>query len=256
MPWLLNEDAAMKAKLQGLSVSDVNAAPQGRAVPVKFNLPEDELSDTAFPMIVIDPPSISKASDREHRGPVTLPYMPEGTENWQPLFGDAKYGDGAFGGGAWVAVPGLYDDSDIVDGGIPIDHDDVPGFYEQWDVSTDFDPSLSPFRSDDYPIPYNLDYAVTVYTRKQTHIQQLVNSLAVIDRLPFRFGYLEIPQDGTVRTLEVINSVAIDTFRDSDGKRSFRADYAVRVATELTPYAVTQLANTYVTEIDISVSEI
>src|SRR3954464_13581109 len=80
MPWLLMEDEALKTKLSGLTVSDINDPV--RPVAVKYRDPEIELSDMIFPSIVIEHAGISKADDREHRGRDFLDYAPEGTLPW------------------------------------------------------------------------------------------------------------------------------------------------------------------------------
>lgn len=203
MPWILNEDGAMKAKFSGLFVTDENTVGT-RPVTLVFRMPETELSDMTFPSIVIDPAGISKADDREHRGATNLPYYPE----------------------AYV-------------GTVPAETVDVDG------VPTDFEPgvdvTLSPFYVDDYPIPYNFDYNITVYSRLQQHTSELLGALAMQQYLPHRFGYLEVPEDGTVRSLDVIGGPATTADRDANGKRVFRTSYIVRVTSELTSFQYKQV---------------
>jgi hypothetical protein len=182
MSWLLNEDGALKEKLRGLSVTDVNA-PSGRPVPVRFRLPENELADLTFPTVIIDHSDLVKDSQREHRGSILLPYAPEG----QPL----------------------------------------------WDTNpTTYDPAASPYTAD-FPIPYNIDYQVTVLSRKVLHHMSLVQQMAAFDYLPARFGFLPIPEDGTVRRLDLIGGPELRAVKDGDGKRLFQAIYGIRVSTEL-----------------------
>lgn len=213
MPWLLNEDRALKSKLSGIVIAD-QSAPRDPATPgvlgtldvaVRFRNPENELADLTFPVIILDPPQINPASDREHRGYVPLPYIPEGVDRSTVMTRNRETGD-------------LY----------------------QWDPGND-DLQDSPFMSD-FPIPFNLDYQVTVYARYNEHIIQLVSALARIDYLPARFGYLEVEEDRTVRTLETIGSTGIISSKDGDDKRLFQAVYAVRVATELSMYEIAQLS--------------
>lgn len=220
MPWLLNEDAAIKSKFSGLTVSGGNAPPLGQPVAVRFRLPQSEMANATFPMVVIDHATISKADDREHRGPTALSYVPEGT------------------------TPGPI-----------VVRDRATGQNVTWDTSADFDPNLSPFRVTDYPIPYNLDYQVTVYTRTQNHLMSLITSLAAIDRIPPRFGYLEIPEDGTVRTLDLLGGPEIEPSNDQDSKRIFRAVYSIRVVSELNLYEV-QNGTPVVETVDVAISKI
>lgn len=82
MPFLENEDQALKLKLQGLFVHDATAGTTGRPVIVRFKNPEYELSDSQFPLIMISHTSISKDAARESRGYVTVGYAPEGYAPW------------------------------------------------------------------------------------------------------------------------------------------------------------------------------
>ncbi len=205
MPWIFNEDAALKAKLQGLTVTDTNAPTGGRPVLVRFRLPEGELGDLKFPAIIIEHASISKADEREHRGFIKIPYAPEGLELWD-------------------------------DPNLPLDS---------------LDPRLSPYQAE-FPIPYDLDYLVTVHTRNYQHLIQLVGALAQHDRIPARFGALAIPQDGTARRVDIIGGPDMSNDFDDNGKRLFRGTYRLRVSTELlqtqvqTYYTVTSLVGTIV----------
>ncbi|MFE9834033.1 hypothetical protein ACFYP4_02620 [Streptomyces sp. NPDC005551] len=83
------------------------------------------------------------------------------------------------------------------------------------------------------PVPYNIDYQVVLYTRSVTHRTLLVATLAMFEYLPERFGFLEIPQDNTVRRLDLLGGPELNAGRDSNNKRLFTATYRVRVSTEL-----------------------
>jgi hypothetical protein len=199
VPWLLNEDAAIKAKFQGLFVTDSSAPPEGRPVAVRFTVPSYELATMDYPTIVISHSGISRASDREHRGSTFLPYIPEGFPKDTPGQDGQPY---------------------IPDGAISVD------------------PSRSPFFIEDYPIPHNIDYQVVVYNRLEQHQTELTAALAAIDRIPSRFGYVEVPEDGTVRSLDLIGGPERVADKDENGKRVFKTHYAVRVYSELPLYAV------------------
>lgn len=90
MPWLFNEDAAMKARLQGLLVQDATAPAGGREVKVRFRLPDDELANLSYPVVVIEHAGLYPAQERMHSGYTTLPYAPEGSIPWwtpgQPIY--------------------------------------------------------------------------------------------------------------------------------------------------------------------------
>jgi hypothetical protein len=75
MPWLSNEDMALKMKLQGLTVIDANNP--ARKVPVRYRLPEDELATLNYPIIIIEHQGLFPDPEREHSGRYLLPYAPE-----------------------------------------------------------------------------------------------------------------------------------------------------------------------------------
>lgn len=200
MPYLLNEDAAVKRKMQGLKVTDANAPSGGRPVGVRYRLPEDEIGELTFPLIVIDRTQLSPATDREHRGRVALQYTPESVAEWNP-------------------------DVEV---------------YE-----------TSPYVVD-YPIPVDVLYQITVLARKETHLVDLTAKLQQPDRLPYRFGFLEIPEDGTVRSLFVDGGPEFASTKDNEGKRLFQASFAIRIPTELLPAQMEQA--TKVDTVDISLS--
>lgn len=75
----------MKFRLQGLLVQDATAPAGGREVPVRFRLPDDELANLSYPVLVIEHAGFYPAQERMHSGYTTLPYAPEGrTPWWQP----------------------------------------------------------------------------------------------------------------------------------------------------------------------------
>jgi hypothetical protein len=185
LPWLINEDRAVKAKLQGLSVTDANA-PDGRPVEVRYRVPEVELAKQTFPLIVIEHAGIEKADEREHRGQVWLPYAPEGTTGW------------------WE------------------------------DGTTSYDVRDSRYLVD-YPIPYDIRYRISVFTRLSEHDIVLASRMAQPDKVPARFGFLEIPEDGTVRRLDLLGGPELADSRDENGKRLFRREYLISVSSEMLP---------------------
>lgn len=207
MPWLFNEDAALKAKLEGLQVFDTNN-PNGKDVKVRYRLPQTEVSDLDFPIIVISQLSWTLANDREHRGFIQLPYAPEGYPSW-------------------------WDDS----GG---------------EAVATFDPNDSPNYSY-FPLPYNFDYQIDLYCRfMRDHTLPLVAQLAGPDRLDPKFGYLDIPQDGTKRTMQLLGGPALEAQKDANDKRLFQVTYLVRVFSELIP-AVVQPVLANMINLDLSV---
>lgn len=190
MPWLLNEDGALKLKLQGLRVFDANSPDDGRPVPVRFRLPQSEVATLTFPIIVIQHAGWYPAPERMHDGFTNLPYAPEGYAKW---------------------------------------------FADTGPDTTTFDPHESPYYSY-FPIPYNFDYEVTVYSRfMHEHTIPLVAALAQPERLHPKYGFLDIPQDGTKRTMQLIGGPDMQYGTDNDGKRIFWVTYRIRVFSELVP---------------------
>jgi hypothetical protein len=212
MPWILAEDKALKKKLQGMTVTDAGAAtlPGGvRPVGVRYRLPEDEIAVLNFPIVIIDPPRVVPAPDREHRADTfRLPYAPEG----YPLTWD----------------PGVLDNSAL------------------------------PYRTDDEPIPYYLDYEITLLCRlARDHFYPLIAQLAGPDRIPYRNAYLDIPEDQTRRNMMLLgNDTGTATFaqKDGDNKRLFRASYLVRVFTELVGPITVMSGYPRASEIEIDLS--
>jgi hypothetical protein len=200
MPWLLNEDAAVKAKFAGLKVTDANADADGRPVAVRFRLPESEIGEIQYPMVVIDHAGVLKDEEREIRGAGWLPYAPEGQPRWD-------------------------------------DYGDV---------------TASPYHFQEFPIPYNIDYNITVYSRKARHDLMLQAELARTNRIPARFGYLEIPQDQTLRRLDLIGGPEPAHTKDGDGKRVFRQVYKIRVSSELLPAAVDEVTRVLNVQADLT----
>lgn len=190
-----------------MTVLDANA-PGGRPVPVRFRLPETEVADLTYPIIVIEHDGWYIAHEREHRGFIQMPYAPEGYAPW------------------W--------------------NPDDPDF--------EIAPADSPYWSY-FPLPYNLDYTISIYTRFMAdHTMPLIAQLAAYNRLNAHFGFLEVPQDGTVRTLQLLGGPDASDVYDSNGKRVFRTIYKIRVFSELVPKIV-QFGPAKFIDLDLSVYE-
>lgn len=90
-----------------------------------------------------------------------------------------------------------------------------------------------------WPIPVALYYQITTYARQPRHDRQLIAQLYNNDRLPFRFGSLYIPEDGTLRRLDMLGFVKADGTEGD--KRLFSNVYNIRVSAEVLPDVLTQL---------------
>jgi hypothetical protein len=93
----------------------------------------------------------------------------------------------------------------------------------------------------DIPIPVNITYQITTYSRQPRHDREILAQLLSV-KLPERFGYLEIPEKSvvvgntttntiTLRRLEVVNVVKRDVTEQA--KRLFVNAITVRVSSEI-----------------------
>lgn len=210
-----NISNALTEKVAGIMVTaSTRTGPY--EVPVTWMRPDFELKSAEYPGIYLSYGPVTRAGDREHRGPTNLTYAPVG----MPVD---------------VLVPADMDDKDSVV--------TVP-----WNT-TGFDRDRSPYRAPDTPVPYNVDFNIGVFTRNYQQNLDIVTQLQDIERIPSRFGGLEIPEDGTIRTLELLGGPDTSAATDEDNKRLIQTLYSVRVAAELSLYDVEQI--TRVSQINI-----
>lgn len=115
-------------------------------------------------------------------------------------------------------------------------HTKLP-YFPQWDTRA-LDPNALPANADDntdlsldYPIPYNLDYEVISWSRFNQHSRDILAQMMAV--VPNRFGSVTVPQDGTIRSLDVLNGPTPADLVDDNGKRLFRNAWVLRVYAEL-----------------------
>lgn len=182
--FLLNEDLALRKKLQGITVHDQKAdgTTTPRSVGVYFGQPDQELRAQNYPYITIDMVDLQRDTSREMRGTTEAAYL-------QPE-----------------------------DFGI--------------DGANEFEMDL--------PIPVNIDYQITVYSRHPRHDRSILAQL-LTSRL-VRFGYLEIEEKNvtvgdvqtitsTYRRMDLINVAKRDSTEQA--KRLFVNAISVRVSSEI-----------------------
>lgn len=87
------------------------------------------------------------------------------------------------------------------------------------------------------PIPVNIDYQITSYSRHPRHDRAIMSQLLSL-KLPIRFGTLEL-DDNTVRRLDVLDVSKRDI--TEQGKRLFINAITVRVSSEIAPTMFTSL---------------
>ena len=172
MPFIINEEAALKSLLTGITVSD--SGNSARPVPVFYGQPDKELRQQVYPYITIDLVGISEDNSRAHRGITIIPdatgYTPDG---------DTTVG------------------SHLVN----------------------------------YPIPVDLTYQISTWSRQPRHDRQIIAQLFSYGRLPLRFGQLSIAEDGTNRRLDVLGFSKRDTTEGE--KRLFSNVYNIRISAEI-----------------------
>lgn len=83
-------------------------------------------------------------------------------------------------------------------------------------------------------VPVTLVYQVSTYTRSALHDRQLTSKL--LRRVtPFRRGFIEIPEDGTIRRFDLMGWTSADLLDQESGyrKRIFRKVYTLQVSAEI-----------------------
>lgn len=175
MPFIINEDKALRLHLKGMKVSDDK--DNEREVGVWFGLPDLEIRTTQFPYLTIDLVDIVKDPARSMCNMVELDYVPEGVVN----------------------------DADTV-------------------ILTEF------------PLPIDLYYQITSYSRHPRHDREILSTM-ITSKVPWQYGGILVPEDGTVRPLMLEQIAKRDTV-DKDNKRLFQNIFTVRVFSEMYPTAL------------------
>lgn len=113
----------------------------------------------------------------------------------------------------------------------------TPENFDQWITDNMEDVTQSPYWAFT-PIPYNIEYQIEILARNNKHATFLTAVLSGPDYLSVRHGYLAIPEDGTVRRMDLMSGPDRQDTHDADGKRLFHNIYTVRVSTELLPFEI------------------
>jgi hypothetical protein len=94
-------------------------------------------------------------------------------------------------------------------------------------------PSGSYLKMDSF-VPVTLVYQISTYTRSALHDRQLTSKL--LRRVtPFRRGFIEIPEDGTIRRFDLMGWTSADLLDQESGykKRVFRKVYTLQMNAEI-----------------------
>lgn len=190
----LAEDAALKSRLQAVTVSDDRNAQ--RPVSVFFRYPEGDV-EKEYPFITLELVDIAFAQDR-----------------------------------AMSEVNYYYADPDSSLDLVPSNMDYYPSEFTSSDLAgqvvTD-----SYMRTEQF-VPVNLIYQVTTYCRSQRHDRTL--TMLLLRRVfPFRRGFIDIPEDGTIRRCDLLDWQQSDLLDQEAGykKRVFRKVYTVSINAEI-----------------------
>ena len=182
--FIIGEDEALKARLQGVTVEDDKNS--SRPVGVWYGQPDIEVRTQSYPFLTIDLIDVSEATERVMNS--------LGVHPW------------------------YHADPEMTVG---------PYTYDDWTVP--------------YPVPINLDYQITSFSRQPRHDRQILAQV-LGNRLPFRFGSLMVAQtttvtgadtaiDMTARRMDMLGVTKRDTIES--GKRLFMNVWTVRVSSEL-----------------------
>lgn len=195
--FLLAEDAAVKARFSNVAVSDDKNAT--RIAKVFFRYPEGE-KEKEYPFITIENVGLVHNRQLQH--------------SEQSYY----FTDGSFG--ASLGAPAYLDyyPSELDSAGMVSELNSSGGFY---------------LRTDSF-VPVTLIYQISTYARSALHDRQLTSK--ILRRVaPFRRGFIEVPEDGTMRRFDLISWGNSDLLDGEAGyrKRIFRKVYTIHMSAEI-----------------------
>ena len=191
----LAEDAALKSRLQALTVSDDRQVE--RPVQVFFRFPEGE-TEKLYPFVTLDLIDIEFDGTRQN-SEVNYYYTDPGLAGSVSVLGNLDY---------------------------------YPSEFAAADLATQV-PAGGYLHTEQF-VAVNLLYQITVYCRSQRHDRQL--TMLLLRRVfPFRRGFIEIPEDGTIRRCDLLDWRQSDLLDQETGykKRTFRKVLTVRINAEI-----------------------
>lgn len=202
----LAEDAALKNRLQTVYVSDDRE--QQRPVKVFFRYPDGETEKT-YPFITIELININHARNRQHSH-VDYYYT---NDSEVPSTRVSQYSSHL------NYFPSEYDAVALAE----IAGSD--GFIHMEDF-----------------VPVDLTYQVSTYCRSQRHDRQMTAALLRYV-FPLRRGFIEIPEDGTIRRCDLLNWRQADLLDQEAGysKRIFRKVLTVQINAEIPQNDITSV---------------
>jgi len=194
--FLLAEDAAVKARFSNVSVSDDRNST--RIAQVFFRYPEGE-KEKEYPFITI-----------EHVGLV---------HNRQLQHSEQTY----------------YYSNTVQSASLsPVYIDYYPSELNSSGMAAERASLGVPYLKTASFVPVTLIYQISTYARSALHDRQLTSK--ILRRVaPFRRGFIEIPEDGTIRRFDLISWSNSDLLDGESGyrKRIFRKVYTLHMSAEI-----------------------
>jgi hypothetical protein len=201
--FLLAEDAAIKARFANIAVSD-DREPQ-RVADVFFRYPEGE-REKKYPFITIENVGLIHNTRLQHS---------EQTYYYSTALG------------ASVNNPAFID------------------YFPSESTSSELAGMVTGealYLKMDSFVPVTLIYQVATYARSAIHDRQL--TAKILRRVaPFRRGFIDIPEDGTIRRFDLISWANSDLLDGEAGyrKRIFRKVYTIHMSAEIPASDITQV---------------
>lgn len=197
--FLLAEDSALKARLSNITVTDDRNA--SRPVSVFFRYPESE-KEKKYPFITIEMVGLSHAKSRQH-SEHSLYYSSPLADHPRSMSDPSYIG---------------YSPSEL-------DGDGMEALLGG---------NVNSFLRVEAPIPVDLMYQVSTYTRSALHDRQITAQL-LKNVIPFRSNYLIVEADQTVRRLDLLGWTQADLLDMEAGyrKRTFRKVYTLMINAEI-----------------------
>lgn len=201
--FLLAEDAAVKARFSNVAVSDDRESQ--RVAQVFFRYPEGEKEKT-YPFITI-----------ENVGLIHNTRLQHSEQNYY-------YSSSS---GASVNNPSY------------IDY--FPSEMVKDDLNSLLNNEVTYLKMDSF-VPVTLIYQIATYARSAIHDRQL--TAKILRRVaPFRRGFIDVPEDGTIRRFDLISWANSDLLDGEAGyrKRIFRKVYTIHMSAEIPASDITQV---------------
>lgn len=195
--FLFAEDAALKKRISQCAVNDNRSAE--RVAQVFFGYPDPE-TEKSYPFLTVDLLDVNFASERQHS-----------ERQWYYTNDSAL-------------TPEQQDQYTSINY--------YPSEQNAADMATTA--GTDGFLAMDQFVAVDLLYQVTTYARNPIHDRQL-HGLLLRRVFPMRRGFIEIPEDGTMRRCDLLDWRSSNYIDQDAGhkKRTFRKVYTVRINAEI-----------------------